>query len=129
MQSLLEPPPEVLAFLVLKKFVYLEALVVLALVRSVAAHGAARLAAIAALLIAAVGVAAQLGPSVLGLYQGPVYRSSLALGNAGAGLALPLLASLPLWLSAVLPGRRWPLIDGLHAVLFAALLLLWWLGG
>lgn len=129
MDSFLQPPPEVVAFLALKKFVYLEVVVLLALMRSLAARGAARWTALLALVIAAVGIAAQFGPAVTGLYSGPVYRASATAVNAGTGLALPLAASAALALSAVVPGRRWWGIDAVHALLVAALLVLWTLGG
>ena len=61
--------------------------------------------------------------------DGGPYRAAWAAVNAVQGIALPLAASVPLALSALVPGWRWRLIDLAHALLIAALVILWaWAG-
>ncbi|MDX5411825.1 MAG: hypothetical protein LPK02_02125 [Rhodobacterales bacterium] len=127
MSSLFEPSPILLAFIVLKTTLYLPAVLLLSLVRAVAAHGASRYLAIAAVLIAALGIAARFAPPLLGLTGGTVAQVAYGIANAGGGMVVALAASLPLALSAVVPGRRWIGIDALHGLLIAALFVLWWL--
>lgn len=129
MESLLRPPPEVLAFLTLKKFLYLEILLILALMRSFAARDAARWAALGSVLLVLLGLTVQFGPSVTGASGGRLYQASFTVVNAVQGIALPIAASIPLALSAILPGRRWWGIDAAHLVLIAALMVLWVWGG
>ncbi|WP_238366191.1 hypothetical protein [Mesobacterium pallidum] len=129
MESFLRPPPEVIAFFTLKKFLYLEILLVLAVARSIVARGPARWAGLVSVLLALLGLAAQFGPAISGASDGTLYRAAFTAVNAVQGIALPLVASLPLAISAVLRGRRWWGIDALHALLIAALVVLWGLGG
>lgn len=127
MSTLFEPSPILLAFLVLKTTLYLPAVLILAFLRAVIASGPARLLASIAVAIAAVGIAARFGPALMGLSGGPLAQAAYGLANAGGSMVIALAASVPLALSAVLPGRRWPVLDGLHGLLIAALFVLWWL--
>lgn len=127
MSALFEPSPILLAFIALKTTLYLPVVLLLALVRAVVGHRASRYLAIAAVLIAALGVAARFAPPLLGLTGGTVAQVAHAIANAGSGMIVPLAASLPLAVSAVVPGRRWIGIDALHGLLIAALFVLWWL--
>lgn len=120
-----QPDPMLLNFLLLKEFVYLPALAVLALLRGLVGRGAARLAAGVAVLLAALGAAAVIGPGTVGLQGGPVVATAIKAGNLGGGMALPLLASAPMLASAFLPGVRWRWIDALHLLLIGALLTMW----
>ena len=127
MQSLFQPPPEVLAFLFLKKFLYLELILFLALIRMVVARRGARFFAFLAFLAAFAGIAAIFGPALMNIYSGPIFIYSAQLSNAVQGLAMPLAASVLFALSALMPGRRWAVLDGVHVLLFASLATLWWL--
>ena len=120
-----QPDPLLLYFIFLREFLYLPALAGLALLRGVSARGAARLAGLLALVLAVLGAAAQLGPSIIGMQGGTLVRAGIAAGDLGGGMVLPLLASAPMLASAVLPGVRWRWIDVLHGLLLGTLLVFW----
>ncbi|MCC1493460.1 hypothetical protein J1C49_12635 [Cognatishimia sp. F0-27] len=120
-----EPDPLLLAFFFFKKFVYLELLAVLALLRVAAGYGLSRWMAGAALLIALPAIAVTFAP-MAGL-TGPTYASGARMMAAGSGLPILVLPSVLMCLSALLPLPRWRWIDLVHTVLFVALLALtWW---
>ena len=127
MSTLFEPSPILLAFLALKTTIYLPVTLLLALLRGLVATGPARLLAMVALLLAVLGIAARVAPPLLGLTSGPLAQLAYDVANAGGGMVIALAASIPLAMSGVLPGRRWIGIDALHALLIAALFVLWWL--
>ena len=70
-------------------------------------------------------MAAHFGPALLNLYTGPWPQRAALLTKTGGGMALPLVASLPLLVSAVAPGRRWIAVDVLHGLLLCGLVGLW----
>ena len=119
-----EPSPLLLALIFVRTFVYLEVLALLALARGLIARGPARLAALLALLLALAGLALAFAPA-LNLNQGPVFAMASQAMTRGQGLPALLLASAPLLVSAVLPGRRAAWIDALHVILIGTLLGLW----
>jgi hypothetical protein len=127
MNALFEPSPILLAFLALKTTVYLPVVMGLALLRVLLGAGPARVLALVALLIAAVGIAARFGPVVMGMTGGTLAQLGYGIANTGGGMVIALAASVPLALSAVVPGRRWIGLDLLHGLLIGALFLLWWL--
>lgn len=127
MTALFEPSPILLAFIALKTTLYLPAVLLLAVLRSVVGSGPSRLLALAAMIIALVGIAARVAPPLLGLTGGSVAQLSYGIANAGGGMVIAMLATIPLALSGVVPGRRWTLIDALHGLLIAALFVMWWL--
>ncbi|MBN9889795.1 hypothetical protein [Salipiger abyssi] len=119
-----EPSPVLLAFLVFKRFVFLELIAALALARVIRAAAPARLAALAALLLALAGAAVPLAP-MAGVTGGPVYGAAarfMALGNGMLPLFLP---SAFLALSAYLPGSRMRGLDFAHIALLWILVGLW----
>ncbi|KAA9005606.1 hypothetical protein [Histidinibacterium aquaticum] len=125
MDGFLQPDPVILAFIAAKQGIYLLCLLPLALIRSFVASGGARWAAIAALVLCLLGLAARYLPEVVGAWQGPLVAAASFWRNLGGGLAMNLVASAALILSAVLPGRRWWALDVLHGLLLAGLLGLW----
>jgi hypothetical protein len=127
MNSLFEPNPILLVFLALKTTIYLPALLVLALLRALVAKGPARIFAIIAIAVAVLGITARFAPPLLGLSGGALSQIAYSIANAGGGMVIALAASVPLALSAVLPGRRWFFLDALHGLLVSALFLLWML--
>ncbi len=120
-----QPNPWLVNFILLKEFFYLPVVAILALLRSGVAQGPSRQAGMLALVLAVLGSAAQLGPAVFGFGGGAVMQAGIRAGDLANGMALPLAASLPLALSAVLRGVRWRWIDLVHLTLLAALLGLW----
>ena len=127
MNALFEPNPILLAFLALKTTIYLPALLFLACLRALIAKGPARIFAIITVAVAGLGITARFGPPLLGLSGGTLSQFAYGIANAGGGMVIALAASVPLAVSAVLPGRRWPLLDALHGLLVSALFLLWML--
>lgn len=125
MTPLFEPSPFLLAFLLLKTSVYLPVIAVLGALRALGSSEQARAWGILAIVIATAGLAARFGPGLLGLTGGTTAQAAYAVANAGGGMVMALAASVPLAVSAVMPGRRWLWVDGLHILLISALFVLW----
>lgn len=125
MNAFFEPNPILLTYLALKTTVYLPVVLLLALLRALIATGPARAFALVAVVIAVLGMAARFGPPLLGISGGSVAQFAYAVANAGGGMGMALAASVPLTFSAVLAGRRWPVLDALHGLLVSALFVLW----
>lgn len=106
-----EPHPLLLAYFVVRQFVFLEAVALLALLRVLRSGGLSRLFGCVALLLALGGVAITLAPA-LGLATGALYDAASALMTQH--LWPWFLPSGALALSAALPQRRWPWVDYLH---------------
>ena len=123
MTGFLQPAPELMALLFIKKFVWLQALSLLAALRVLAGRGPSRGAALAALLLALAGIAVTLAPA-LGL-SGGALAGAARLMAAGGGWPALLLPSALLALSGLLPGRRWRGIDLLHGAALLGLAGLW----
>lgn len=125
MPSFLEPDPIILGFLAYKQVIYLEGLVLFALLRTLLSRGASRRAALAAFGLAALFVAAKWLPPVLNLSSGPLPMLGGWVRTSLGGMTAPILCSALLLAAAVLPGRRFWGLDALHALAFTALLGLW----
>ncbi|MCT4608154.1 MAG: hypothetical protein N4A70_03015 [Pelagimonas sp.] len=125
MTSFFQPPPEVLAFLFLKNFLYLEVLAVLALFRVILGEGLARYPAALALALASAGILTTFAPA-LGWDQGAVYVSASRLLSGNGGMSALLVPTVLFAISGVLPRARWRWLDVLHGLILAVLLGLWW---
>ncbi|MDO6729328.1 hypothetical protein Q4577_04805 [Marinovum sp. 2_MG-2023] len=125
MSGFLQPSPAVLALLGLQSGLYLPILFMLAVCRVWAGPANARILAGLSAVIALLGIAAHFGPAVLNLYTGPLPQYASLVTKYHGGMALPLAASLPLLVSAFLPGRAWKWLDLAHMCLIAALVGLW----
>ncbi|WP_146589015.1 hypothetical protein [Puniceibacterium confluentis] len=122
--SLFEPSPTLIALIFVKRFVFPELLLLLALIRCFTARGPSRgLAVVTALACGAVIVttfAPALGLTAQGWY-GPAAR---ALAH-GQGLSALVGLSALFLASAWLPGRRLAALDWLCSALILGLLGLW----
>ncbi|SNR58419.1 hypothetical protein [Puniceibacterium sediminis] len=122
--SLFEPNPTLIALIFVKRFVFLELLLVLALVRSAAGRGPSRLLALAVLLLCAAAILTTFAPA-LGLTTHPWYGPAARMLAQGQGLTVPLTLSAVFFVSAFLPVRRLWLLDWLNGALVLGLLGLW----
>lgn len=125
MTPIFEPSPLLLAFLLLKTSLYLPAIVVLGGLRALGSSEQARAWGILAVVVAVLGLAARFGPGLLGFAGGPVAQAASAMTAAGDGMAMAMAGSVPLAVSALMPGRRWLWVDALHILLISALFVLW----
>ena len=125
MNAIFEPNPILLTYLALRTTLYLPAVLVLAALRALVSAGPSRRLALIAIVIAVLGIAARFVPPLTGISGGTLAVAAYNIANAGGGMASALVASLPLALSAVVPGRRWLVLDALHGLLVSALFLLW----
>ena len=119
-----QPDPVVLGFFFVKKFVYLQVLGALALVRVLMARGLARAFAAIVCVVAACATLTVFAPA-LGLAQGPVYRDAARLLAQDGGMAALLTTSGLLAASALMPGAMVRWVDALHGVAFVTLVGLW----
>ncbi|CUH77004.1 hypothetical protein [Tropicibacter naphthalenivorans] len=125
MTPLFQPPPEVVAFLFVKKFVYLEVLALLALLRVIGGRGIARWPALVTLVMAASGIFTTFAPA-LGLNQGPLYTNAARLMAGNGGMSALLVPSAVFLICSITPRARWRWIDVVHIVMLSGLIGLWW---
>ncbi|EIE50917.1 hypothetical protein AL036_10965 [Salipiger aestuarii] len=119
-----EPTPLLLAFLLFKRFIFLELVGALALVRVLRAGGPSRWTAAAALVLAVLGCIVLLAP-VAGPPQGALYGAAARLMALGGGMLPLFVPSVFLAISAYLPGRDLRGIDIAHIALLWVLVGLW----
>lgn len=128
--TLFEPNYTILTFLMIKTFFFIEFVGGLALVRLFTAVGPSRIAALAALLTALIGIAAKYVPPLAGLTGSAPARLAAQIVNQGilhqgSGMALPFAVSALFALSWRLQGRRWWGLDALHALAALCFFGLW----
>jgi len=121
---MLEPSPILLAFLIFKRFIFLELVAALALARAMRASGPSRWAAVVALVLAVCGAIVLLAPAA-GLTGGAVAGAAARFMNMGGGIVPMLIPSLALAVSAYLPGSRGRGLDIAHLGLLVVLFGLW----
>ena len=123
--SFFEPSMNVLLFLMVKKFVYLEALLILAGIKAALRSGAARYLSFITIGICAAGIAAHFVIPYFQIYQQPWAGIAQFLIRTWDGMFTPLLASY-VFLNTMMqkPGRVM-VIDAAHMVLIIGLLGLW----
>lgn len=120
-----EPAPELVAFFFVKKFVYLQLLAVLALLRVLVGRGIARWPALVTLLLSLGGIATIFAPA-LGLNEGAVYVSAAQMMAGQGGMSALLVPSAVFLLCSLTPRARWRWIDVVHILMLLGLLSLWW---
>lgn len=120
-----EPDPILLAFIFVKKFVYLELLAVLALLRVILGRGISRWPALVTLIMALGGIATTFAPAA-GLNSGLTYAKAAQFMAQGGGITALLVPSLIFLIGSITKGARWRWIDALHAIMLIGLLGLWW---
>ncbi|MCE0504519.1 hypothetical protein LR948_04080 [Roseivivax sp. GX 12232] len=124
MENAFSPDPLLLTLIFVKRFVFLEVLLVLAVLRFALAEGAARLVALGVALLCALFILVSFAPA-LGLQGLPFYGELSRLMAAGQGLRLLFGLSALFFLSALLPSRARGWIDLAHMALLTGFLGLW----
>ncbi len=118
-----QPNEVVLVMLVFQRFVFLEVLAVIALLRVILGVGWTRWPALAALLVALTGSVTVFGPA-LG-FNGPIYAAAARWMVKGGGMAPLMLGSGLMFLSMLSPRRRGKWLDLINLLLAAGLAVLW----
>ena len=123
--SVFEPSPNVLLFLMVKKFIYLEALLLLAGIKAALHTGASRYLSFITIGICAAGIAAHFVIPYFQIYQQPWAGIAQFLIRTWDGMFTPLLASY-VFLNTMMQKPGWVMvIDAAHMVLIIGLLGLW----
>ncbi|WP_425070957.1 hypothetical protein [Sagittula sp. S175] len=125
MESLFQPPPEVAAFFFIKKFVYLELLALLALIRVIVGRGIARWPALVTLILAGGGVLTTFAPAY-GWNEGPLYVTYAQFMAGGGGMAALLVPSTVFLICSITPRARWRVLDWVHLAMMLGIVALWW---
>lgn len=123
--SFFEPSPNVLLFLMVKKFVYLEALLLLAGTKAVLCTGASRYLSFITIGICAAGIAAHFVIPYFQIYQQPWAGIAQFLIRTWDGMFTPFLASFVFLNTMMQKYGRVMVIDGVHMVLILGFLGLW----
>ena len=123
--SFFEPSMNVLLFLMVKKFVYLEVLLILAGVNAALRIGAAQYLSFVVICICAAGIAAHFVVPYFQIYQQPWAGIAQFLIRTWDGMFTPLLASFVFFNTMTQKHGRVVVIDGVHMVLIVGLLGLW----
>ena len=123
--SFFEPSPNVLLFLMLKKFIYLEALLLLAGIKATLHTGASRYLSFITIGICAAGIAAHFVIPYFQIYQQPWAGIAQFLIRTWDGMFTPFLASFVFLNTMMQKYGRVMVIDGVHMVLILGFLGLW----
>ena len=123
--SFFEPSMNVLLFLMVKKFIYLEVLLILAGIKATLRTGAARYLSFITIGICAAGIAAHFVVPYFQIYQQPWAGISQFLIRTWDGMFTPLLASFVFLNTVMQKQGRVMVIDGVHILLILGLLGLW----
>ena len=123
--SFFEPSMNVLLFLMVKKFVYLEVLLILAGIKAALRTGAARYLSFVVIGICAAGIAAHFVVPYFQIYQQPWAGIAQFLIRIWDGMFTPLLASFVFLNTMTQKHGRLMVIDAVHIVLIVGLLGLW----
>ena len=123
--SFFEPSMNVLLFLMVKKFVYLEVLLILAGVKATLRTDAARYFSVITIGICIAGIAAHFVVPYFQIYQQPWAGSAQFLIRTGDGMFTPLLASFVFLNTMPQKHGRVKIIDGMHILLIIGLVGLW----
>ena len=123
--SFFEPSMNVLLFLMLKKFIYLEVLLILAGVKATLRTGAARYLSFITIGMCAAGIAAHFVVPYFQIYQQPWAGLAQFLIRTWDGMFTPLLASFIFLNTKTQQNGGVMVIDGVHILLILGLLGLW----
>ena len=123
--SFFEPAMNVLLFLMVKKFIYLEVLLILAGGKATLRSGAARYLSFITIGMCAAGIAAHFVVPYFQIYQQPWAGIAQFLIRTWDGMFTPLLASFVFLNTMTQKHGRVMVIDGVHMVLILGLLGLW----
>ena len=123
--SFFEPSPNVLLFMMVKKFVYLEALLLLAGTKAALRIGASRYLSFITIGICAAGIAAHFVIPYFQIYQQPWASIAQFLIRTWDGMFTPFLASFVFLNTMMQKHGRVMVIDGVHMVLILGLSGLW----
>ena len=123
--SFFEPSMNVLLFLMVKKFVYLEVLLILAGIKAALRTSAARYLSFVVIGICAAGIAAHFVVPYFQIYQQPWAGIAQFLIRTWDGMFTPLLASFVFLNTMTQKHGRLMVIDAVHMVLIVGLLGLW----
>ena len=120
-----KPSMNVLLFLTVKKFVYLEVLLILAGIKATLRTDAARYLSIVVIGICAAGIAAHFVVPYFQIFQQPWAGIAQFLIRTWDGMFSPLLASFVFLNTMMQKHGRVMVIDGVHIVLIIGLSGLW----
>ena len=123
--SFFEPSMNVLLFLMVKKFIYLEVLLILAGIKATLRTSAARYLSFITIGICAAGIAAHFVVPYFQIYQQPWAGIAQFLIRTRDGMFTPLLASFVFLNTVMQKQGRVMVIDGVHILLILGLLGLW----
>ena len=123
--SFYEPSMNVLLFLMVRKFVYLEVLLILAGVKAALRTGTVRYFSVLTIGICIAGVAAHFVVPYFQIYQQPWAGIAEFLIRTWDGMFTPLLASFIFLNTIPQKHGRVMVIDGMHILLIIGLLGLW----
>ncbi len=127
MDTLFKPNPELVFFIFFKKYLYLEILCALGLLRLFAYRTRLDFLALFSIVLASFGLAFLFALPYFGVYEGQVAEFARWLIRWQNGCAFLSFASLPLLLSSLRPYVRWGWIDFIHGVMVGILVILYWI--
>ena len=107
METLFKPDPELVFFIFYKKYLYLEAICTLSILRLYAHRARLDVLALLSLLLSFIGLIFLFGLSFLGIYDGTLAEFARSLSKWQNGAAMLIMASLPLLLSSLRSYTRW----------------------
>ncbi len=119
-----EPSPTLIALIFVKRFVFFEVLILLALLRGLFGRGPSRIVALLCFTLCGVAILTTVAPA-LDITSRDWYRPAAQALAMGQGMAIPLALSALFLVSALLHERRLWLLDWLNGALVLGVLGLW----
>ena len=127
MDTLYKPDPALVFFIFFKKYLFLEILCALCILRLFAHRARLDFLAILSLIFACLGLTVLFALPYFNIYDGQVANFARWLIKWQNGAGMLGIASLPLLLSALRTYVKWGWIDFIHGALFGNLLILYWI--
>ena len=126
MGNLFQPAPEFIFFIFFKKYIFIQLLCVLCLLRIYAHKTRFDWLALGSLTLGLIALFCNFGFRFFGIYEGSLLDYGNWLIKLQDGAAILILASIPLLFTNFFPNNRWSWIDLIHGAMLGVLATLYW---
>ncbi len=126
MGNLFQPAPEFVFFIFFKKYIFVQLLCILCLLRIYAHRTRFDWLAMGSFTLGVITLFCHFGFNFLGIYEGVLLEYGNWFVRWHNGSAILVLASLPLLLTNCYPNNRWSWIDLIHGAMLGVLAMLYW---
>lgn len=126
MDNLFTPVPELVFFIFFKKYIYIQSVTALSLLRLLVTRQNLDLFALLSFLLCLIALFCLFALPLLGIYDGFIATYARGWTIWAQGLGMLLVTSAPLFIGGFRHAVRWSWLDMLHGTLVGALVTLYW---